>query len=192
MNWLAHVFLSPDNLNFQLGNLLTDVSNPKQLKIDNADFKAGVQCHYAIDKFTDSHELVKKCKAVFFPKYRHFSAVLVDIFFDHFLAANWDDYCETPYRKYVDSFYSSIEQKTLPLHESSETFIKSIYTSDRLGMYDKLEGIQQTLERITKRIRLRTIIDIRESMDELKGNYDVLLTDFRKFFPELREHVKEF
>ena len=192
MNWLAHVFLSPNNINFQLGNLITDVSNPKQLELDNADFKAGVQCHYEIDKFTDTHALVKKCKAVFFPKYRHFSAVLIDIFFDHFLASNWQDYSDEPYRDYVDAFYSSLKVKTLALHEDSEVFIESIYKSDRLGIYDKIEGVEQALERISSRIRLRTIIDIRESVVELNENYDVLLSDFREFFPELRDHVKTY
>jgi len=162
------------------------------LEIDNSDFQAGVQCHYEIDRFTDSHELVKKCKQVFFPKYRHFSAVLVDIFFDHFLAANWGSYCSVNYRTYVDSFYEELKSSNLELHPNSNEFIKSVYTYDRLGIYDKLSGVESALERISQRIRLRTKIDIRDSIEELKENYQTLESDFNKFFPELGDHTKGF
>ncbi|MCM8538965.1 MAG: ACP phosphodiesterase [Lentisphaeraceae bacterium] len=192
MNWLAHVFLSPDDVNFKIGNLLTDVSKPEHLEIKNDSFQAGIRCHYEIDRFTDTHDLVKKCKKVFFPKYRHFSAVLVDVFYDHFLAAHWQSYSDISYREYVNDFYSLLKMKTLPLHKDSEIFIESIYTSDRLGIYDRIEGVKQALERISSRIRLRTKIDIRESIVELNENYDVLLSDFRAFFSQLRSHVKDF
>ena len=192
MNWLAHVFLSPDKINFKLGNLLTDVSRPEHLEIDDVDFQAGVKCHYEIDRFTDSHGLVKKCKQVFFPRYRHFSAVLVDIFYDHFLAVNWQNYCSIDYRTYVDELYKELKYVSLELHPHSTEFIESVYTYDRLGIYDKISGVEAALERISKRIRLRTKIDIRESVIDLKENYEVLNDDFRKFFLELEKHVKVY
>lgn len=191
MNWLAHVYLSRDNINFKLGNLLTDVSRPEHLEVDEADFQAGVQCHYEIDRFTDSHELVKKCKKVFFPNYRHFSAVLVDIFFDHFLARNWAGYCSVPYRDYVNEFYLDLKNHSLELHPLSREFIESIYTYDRLGVYDKISGMEGALERISKRIRMRTKIDIRDSIKELKDNYESLENDFMIFFPELEKHIQD-
>lgn len=51
MNWLAHVFLSPNNLHCQIGNLLSDVLKPAQLVHEDEMFRVGVQCHYEIDQF---------------------------------------------------------------------------------------------------------------------------------------------
>ena len=70
-------------------------------------FLSGVQGHYATDRFTDTHEIVKDSKAIFFPKYRHYSAVFVDIFFDHFLAVNWHKFSSVDYEDYLNGFYSN-------------------------------------------------------------------------------------
>ena len=190
MNWLAHVFLSKDHTNFKLGNLLTDASRPEHLNIDNKEFLAGVECHYEIDRFTDSHPLVKESKKIFFSKYRHFSAVLVDIIFDHLLAANWDLYSQQPYRSYVDDFYRELHSKELILHPESEKFVESIWKFDRLGMYDSIDGVGKAFERISSRIKLRTKIDICESVVELRENYQVLEDKFKEFFPELENHIR--
>ena len=192
MNWLAHVFLSPDNIDFQIGNLVTDTLKPAQLNIGNANFKDGVECHYEIDRFTDSHEIVKKCKLVFFPTYRHFSAVLVDIFFDYFLAISWHRYSELSYEDYIQGFYSKLKSRNLQLDESGELFLLSIVDSNRLGLYDNIPGVERALERISQRRKLRSKIDITLSIKELNEHHDQLLDDFNIFFPELQEHIKHW
>ena len=69
MNWLAHVYLSNPQVEHRLGNLLTDTLRPHELEGYGDLFTAGVKCHYEIDRFTDSHELVKQSKARLFKKY---------------------------------------------------------------------------------------------------------------------------
>ena len=82
MNWLAHVFLSEQNLEFRLGNLLADIVRGEQRSGMSADFLRGVQCHQAIDSFTDSHPLVRRSRARIGAEQRRFSGVLVDVFYD--------------------------------------------------------------------------------------------------------------
>jgi acyl carrier protein phosphodiesterase len=62
MNWLAHIFLSEPNVESRLGNLLGDLVKGKDLEGLNPNLKQGIARHYAIDKFTDSHPVVKISK----------------------------------------------------------------------------------------------------------------------------------
>jgi acyl carrier protein phosphodiesterase len=190
MNWLAHVFLSPDDIDFQIGNLVTDTLKPAQLEISNTSFKAGVECHYEIDRFTDSHEIVRQCKQMFFPTYRHFSAVLMDIFFDYFLAISWHKYSAISYEGYIENFYDQLSQRNLVLGEEGEVFLESIIESNRLGIYDTISGVERALERISQRRKVGSKIDIVLSIKELNENHEELLEKFNIFFPELQAHIR--
>jgi acyl carrier protein phosphodiesterase len=59
MNWLAHILLSEPNVENRLGNLLGDLVKGKDLDELNCNLRRGVNRHYAIDKFTGSHPIVK-------------------------------------------------------------------------------------------------------------------------------------
>ena len=190
MNWLAHVFLSPNNINFQIGNLLADVLKPEQLKHEDEMQLAGVQCHYKIDRFTDTHELVKECKTLFFPKYRHYSAVLVDVFFDHFLAINWNNYSSVSYEEYLKDFYTKLSERTVSLSTEANDFLESVVYYERLSFYYDLSGVERALERISKRRKLNSKIDLIDSLNELQSHYERVNELFLDFFPELIKDVK--
>ncbi|MBQ0741374.1 DUF479 domain-containing protein, partial [Aquimarina celericrescens] len=70
----------------------------------------GIMLHRKIDSYTDSHPIVKKSVSRLFPKYSHYSTVIVDILYDHFLAANWKEYSNTPLEEYISSFYTLLQE----------------------------------------------------------------------------------
>ena len=191
MNWLAHVFLSKPNLDFQLGNLLTDRLTLSELQGHTPDFQAGVKCHRAIDKFTDSHPVVTKSKARLFPKYRHFSSVLIDVYYDYILVKNWEQYTNTPYRAYVDQFYKNLESHNLDLSPKGQTLLENIVLYDILGRYDKIEAVTKALERISMRLKKKKYLDFTDGASSLMEHYEAFEEEFLQFFPELQKHVVE-
>ncbi|MEQ8424061.1 MAG: DUF479 domain-containing protein, partial [Cyclobacteriaceae bacterium] len=91
MNFLAHIYLSGDNAQLMIGNFIGDFVKGKNLSARyNPDVVLGIELHRAIDEYTDSHDVVQKSKVRLRPKYRHYSGVIVDMFYDHFLAKNWN------------------------------------------------------------------------------------------------------
>jgi acyl carrier protein phosphodiesterase len=191
MNWLAHVFLSKPNIDHQLGNLLTDTLKPDQLEGYSESFSAGVKCHYEIDRFTDSHDIVRRSKARLFAKYRHFSAVLVDVYYDHLLANNWLQFTNIPYRQYITNFYSAIPECNISFREEATRFLDSVVKNDRLGIYDRIEGVSQAFCRISARRKNIGKIDIRSADRDLVENYIDFEKDFMEFFPDLLGHLKQ-
>src|SRR5450432_1821563 len=91
MNFLAHLYLSGDNPQVMIGNFIGDFVKGKNLtERFDTDVAKGIALHREIDWFTDTHIVVKQSKDRLRPKYRHYAGVIVDIFYDHFLAKNWD------------------------------------------------------------------------------------------------------
>ncbi len=93
MNWLAHLYLSPaDDPEFRLGNLLADFIKGGARRELGESFQRGVRCHQAIDAFTDFHPVVQRSRTRIAARHGHFSGILIDVFYDHFLARNWPEF----------------------------------------------------------------------------------------------------
>src|SRR4051812_44429809 len=109
MNFLAHLYLSGDNDYVKLGNFIGDFVKGRNL---NEQFPSGIargiRLHRAIDEFTDSHPIVKKSKDRLRPAYRHYAPVIVDVFYDHFLARNWTRYSDTALADYAEQTYDLV------------------------------------------------------------------------------------
>src|SRR5215831_13515757 len=95
MNWLAHAFLSKPDIEFCLGNLLAYLIRGRDRMAMTAAFLQGVRQHQAIDAFTDSHPVVQRSRARI-SGYRHATGILVDVFYDHFLARDWNRHSTEP------------------------------------------------------------------------------------------------
>jgi acyl carrier protein phosphodiesterase len=109
MNFLAHIYLSQDRDLVQIGNFAADPIKGKKYKSLPLEMQKGVLLHRKIDSFTDSHAIVYKSAHRFFEKYGHYNGVIMDVFYDHFLAKNWNKYSPVPLAEYVDRFYKLLE-----------------------------------------------------------------------------------
>lgn len=86
MNYLAHAFLSFDQPEILLGNMISDFVKGKKKFEYPLMVQKGIMLHRAIDEFTDFHPVTARAKQCFRPVYRLYSAVFTDVVYDHFLA----------------------------------------------------------------------------------------------------------
>ena len=89
MNFLGHIFLSPDDEEILLGNFIADSVKGNPSKVYSGKIAEGIRLHRAIDDFTDSHPLVKSGVERFRATQGRFSPVVIDVVYDHVLASNW-------------------------------------------------------------------------------------------------------
>jgi acyl carrier protein phosphodiesterase len=191
MNWLAHVFLSEPTIDFRLGNLLADlVRGPDRVGMP-PDFLRGAACHKAIDAFTDAHPIVIRSRRRLDARYRRFSGVLIDIFYDYFLAQSWDTYATRPLDEYSSAFYLDVRRRQLLLPSDAATTLARIVKHDLLGQYQRLSGVENSLRRISTYISRRwgRSFELEASITELQAHESDLAKDFEAFFPQLRMHV---
>ena len=105
MNYLAHVYLSGTNDLIKIGNFMADSIKGNQYLNYEKEFQYGILLHRHIDSFTDSHPIYRQSKHRLHEKYGHYSGVIMDILYDHFLAKNWATYSRGKLEDFAVDFY---------------------------------------------------------------------------------------
>lgn len=194
MNWLAHILLAEPNPEARLGNLLGDLVKGKSRLTLDSRLQRGLECHQAIDIFTDRHPLVRRSKCRITPEYRRFAGILVDVFYDYILARNWHHYSKISLAEFTSTVYASWSRhlSTLPVYP--QAVIRRLITEDWLGSYYTLSAIEATLAGISYRLNRRgqRNYDLTLSMAQLTSNYSAFERDFCQFFPQLRAYINDW
>ncbi|MGM1055683.1 MAG: ACP phosphodiesterase [Bacteroidota bacterium] len=189
MNYLAHIYLSGEDEQLKIGNFIADSVKGRKFIGFPEKVKNGIILHRAIDTFTDSHPIVKKSVHRLFPVYSHYSAVIVDILYDHFLAANWSDYSDVPLEKYVAEFYELLNENFEILPKRVKQFLPYMIRDNWLLNYATIEGIGKILFQMDQRTKNRSQMQLATA--ELKLYYPEFEEEFRSFFTDLENFCSE-
>jgi acyl carrier protein phosphodiesterase len=191
MNFLAHIYLSGDDPNIQLGNFMGDFVRGRNLvKQFGAAIAKGIELHRAIDEFTDKHPVVKQSKQRLREKYRHYAPVIVDIFYDHYLAKNWDKYHSTFLPDYAEATYTMIMSREAILPEKVKWMMPYMIKQDWLSNYARVDGIARVLGGMSRRTPYES--KMHEAVEDLQTHYTEFEKEFFEFFPELQGHANTF
>ncbi len=183
MNYLAHIYLSGENDLVTIGNFIADGIKGKTYKKYPEDIQIGILLHRNIDTFTDAHDIVRQSTKRLHEKYGHYSGIIVDILYDHFLAKNWSNYCDVPLKNYVENFYNSLEIHYDLLPTRIQKMMPYMLTDNWLLSYASINGISRVLDGMNRRTKNRSGMD--KSIIELKQFYKEFESEFTVFFDEL-------
>jgi acyl carrier protein phosphodiesterase len=187
LNWLAHLYLSEPTPKFRLGNLLPDLVSARALAEFPPEFQEGIRRHRRIDAFTDTHPVFRQSIRRLEPQYRRYGGVLIDMFYDHVLAREWDSIASQPLPEFAAEVYASFDGLLADIPPDVRFRLASMRNTDWLCSYRELGGIREALSRIGG--RLRRPIDLSLAVTALEHEYDCYCEDFREFFPLLAAHV---
>ena len=152
--------------------------------------KRGTDCHLMIDAFTDAHPIFLRSRARISAKNRRFASILIDIFYDHFLSAQWAEYSSQPLDVFVTDVYTSFLSYTLHSVPQAKDFVQHLVAGDWLREYVTVDGVARTLGRVSYRLNRPGLLV--PMLDELRENYDDLNDDFRLFYPELQSAAQKW
>jgi len=189
MNFLSHIFLSGNSEVLIIGNFIADSVKGTDYKLYSEDVQKGILLHRKIDTFTDAHDIVEQSKQRLRAKYRKYATVIVDIYYDHFLAANFKDYSSVELNVFTENVYSIIRNNHAVLPEKSVHFTKYMMQHNILFNYSKLEGIEKVLYGMSRRARFVSNMEL--AIVDLKEHYPLFENEFKSFFPELQEYVRK-
>lgn len=187
MNFLAHIYLSENDDMITIGNFMADgIKGKKYLKYPEG-IQKGILIHRWIDSYTDSHPITKQSTKRLHSKYGHYSGVIVDILYDHFLAKNWHQYHAQPLENYVQDFYTLLKDNHELLTTRIQKMMVPMMKQNWLVSYASLEGIETVLYNMNIRIKNRVPMD--EAIQDLKEHYDAFEEEFTTFFEELQAFI---
>ena len=182
MNFLAHLHLGGERPGQLLGSLYGDfVKGPLQDRWPT-DIEAGIRLHRQIDVFTDSHPIVLQAKQRFPRERRRYAGILVDLFFDHCLAAHWHDYASEPLHDFTARVYQVLREEA-ELPAKLALIAPRMAAQDWLGSYREFAVMEQVVAGMSR--RLSRPEGLAGGAIELEQLYTPLLQDFREFHPQL-------
>lgn len=187
MNFLAHLYLSGKSPEVILGNFIGDYVKGNKYERYPLNVQKGILLHRKIDSFTDSHPLVKQSAARLQSRYRKYSGVVVDLFYDHFLAANWDLYSSQSLSDYVSGVHKLFLKNYFKLPGEVKQFLPFLIKSRRLETYRHLDGIMRSLNIMAGYSSLPAETDF--AMQQLTLHYQDFESEFLCFFEDLRLEV---
>ncbi len=189
MNFLAHLYLSRNNTNIMIGNFIADHIQGNKYEGFSAEIQQGIFLHREIDTFTDAHEVVRKSKRRLHERYRHYDGVIIDIFYDYFLAKNWASYSEIPLELFTKSVYNLLDEIKLDLPIKSQQFINYMIEYNILFNYKYKDGIEKVLNGMNKRTKGKSQMNLAiEDLHCLEAEFEA---DFTLFFKELIAHTNQ-
>jgi acyl carrier protein phosphodiesterase len=189
MNFLAHIYLSGENDLLKIGNFMADSIRGHSYEDYPTEIKKGILLHRSIDSFTDMHPIYRQSKHRLHEKYGHYSGVIMDIFYDHFLAKNWKTYSDEKLETYAENFYTLLTNNQEVLTERAKGMLPYMIGRNWLVSYATIEGLEMIMFQMDHRTKNR--VAMHESIVELKQFYTEFENEFTLFFEELRKHCQQ-
>jgi acyl carrier protein phosphodiesterase len=189
MNFLAHAYLSGTNEKVLVGNFIGDFIKGRQaLALLEPEIARGVMIHRVIDEFTDSHPVVLESKKRLRPTYRHYAAVIVDVFYDHFLASQWQAYHPKSLQEFTEYVYATVRKFDSVLPNGVKYMLPYMVSDNWLLNYREIDGIGRALAGMARRTPYNSKMEFATS--DLRTHYDQYLAEFKIFFPSLIDCVR--
>ena len=189
MNFLAHAHLSNGDRQLLVGNLIADSVKGKVKQTYPLPVQMGIDLHRKIDTFTDNHAVFRHSCDIIYEDARRFSGVVMDIFYDHFLARNWSRYASIPLDKFTVDVYHELGKHYEILPARVKRILPYMMAQNWLHSYANLKDLSRIFYGMDRRTGLRS--GMRTSVDLLEKNYKVLQEDFLAFYPEMISFVAD-
>lgn len=188
MNYLAHALLAGDHPADRIGGVIGDfVKGP----LDplpaglGPGLAAGVMLHRRIDSFADTHPAFLRSRGRVSAARRRVAGVMVDMFYDHFLARHWAQFSEQALGDFTADTYRMIAAHPEPLPPSFGPVFERMRAHDWLASYRDVAVVALALDRMAE-FRLRRPNPLAGAGEELLATYAGLEADFLDFLPDAR------
>lgn len=188
MNFLAHIHLSGENELIKIGNFMADGVRGKQYENFPCEIQKGILLHRAIDTFTDAHPIFRQSTKRLHSRYHHYSGVIVDMYYDHFLAKNWHEHSSEKLEHYSNRFYQSLLDNHALLTTRAQHLLPYMMEHNWLLSYQSVSGLERILSQMDQRTKNQS--QMRFAGEELVAHYAIFEEEFAVFYNDLQVFAK--
>jgi len=188
MNYLAHLYLSGNNEKIIVGNFIGDYVKGNKYQQFPIEIQKGIIMHRQIDTFTDTHPKFREAKQLLLPHFRLYSGIVVDLFYDYFLASQWNKFSTVTLRQFSKNIHAVLLSHFFYLPLRVQGFLPSLIQSKRLESYARKSGIGKSLEIMSRYTSLPA--NSKEAIAVLKSNHTFFENNFTVFMNDMIEFVE--
>lgn len=190
MNFLAHLYLSGEDEDIILGNFIADAVKGSAYNNYPDGVRDGILLHRAIDHYTDNHPVFLRSCERLRPTYHKFAGVIVDLYYDHFLSRNWNDYSESDLKSYVAKAYHLLISRFSEIPARSRRILPFMISQNWLVGYSDFYSLKKVFAGMSRRVSFRSGME--HAVEDLQKNYKDFENEFRLFFPDIIQYVDEW
>lgn len=184
MNYLAHAYLSFNRADILAGNMISDFVKGKRKFEYPPGVQNGISLHRSIDEFTDNHQATKAARKVFQPHYGLYSAVFMDVVYDHFLAIDSEEFSETSLLYFSLDIYQMLDKYQSLFPTRFTMLYPYMKEFNWLYNYRTFDGIRRSFEGISHRAAYMS--ESSTAFKLFQENYSELQIYYNVFFRSLK------
>jgi len=185
MNYLAHIFLSGDDLRVAVGNFMGDGVKGRINDEYPPELRLGLYLHRYIDHVADNHPVNRLGREGLYEAFGKYAGVAQDMYHDHFLARLWGDYSAESLPVYLDRFYEMGDEYIELFPNRQARFFKGTREGRWLEHYATLDGMQRSFDGLVRRIGRPSGLE--NAAAYLEEHHEELQVHFTSFFPLLQQ-----
>jgi acyl carrier protein phosphodiesterase len=187
MNYLGHLFLSGTDPLVTVGNFMADAVKGRDLSRFDPRIEQGIRLHRAIDTFTDGSAIQRVGRARAHAHAGRYASVVMDMFYDHLLAANWSSFHPEPLPEFAARMYELLLAHEAMLPERTQRMLPYMVAGDWLCTYATLEGLGRAIAGLARRVPKGMAMVGAERV--LEEHMEAYTAEFRLFLPAIEEVV---
>ncbi len=153
MNFLAHAYLAGDSADDRVGGMMGDFVKGHLPGALPEALAAGVRLHRRIDVFADAHPAFRRSRARISAARRRYAGVIVDMYYDHFLAAHWAQFHPQPLEQFAAETYALLAERAPLLPPRLVAILPRMRGDDWLSAYRSADAVALALDRMASRLR---------------------------------------
>ncbi len=185
MNYLAHAYLSFQQPEITVGNMISDFIKGKKQFDYPLSIQKGIRLHRAIDDFTDTHPATQELKSFFRPQYRLYSGAFADVVYDHFLANDPEQFpSEDILKQFSKTTYDVLEMNLRVSPAAFRRIFPYMKQYDWLFNYRHRWGIEKSFEGLVRRAAYLSESAI--AFQLFNEHYSGMQSCYNGFFPALK------
>ncbi|PKF50887.1 ACP phosphodiesterase [Enterovibrio nigricans] len=194
MNFLAHLHIATRCQSQLMGNLLADFVRGKPDGRFSQETVEGVYLHRFVDGYIDSLDTVKACRELFPKPLYRYSAIALDIFWDHALATQWSLFHPSGFEPFLrDAEHqcrAAISREPFPLPEHFLHLHNKMWKEQWLPSYQDIHTLPFVLKRMSA--RSPRMGPLAETAHVLIEHRETLLAQFPSIYSDVLHAASTF
>jgi acyl carrier protein phosphodiesterase len=189
VNYLVHLYLSGPDPEMQLGGIMGDFVKGPIPDGYPVNLARGLNLHRRIDSLAQHSRHARRSRQRLQPKFGHGRGIIIDIFYDHFLASAWSGYSPVPLADYAAKIYRVLQDNHDQLPASLQRITPHMIAHNWLLSYQHRDVVGRALQRIAQ--RLSRPLPLADGVEDLAAHEASLRQDFANFMVEAADFVKQ-
>ncbi|TKF31317.1 acyl carrier protein phosphodiesterase [Enterovibrio norvegicus] len=193
MNYLAHLHVATQCESQLMGNLLADFVKGRPDNQFSPLTVEGIYLHRFVDSTIDALPEIKTCRQRFPSALYRYSAIALDVFWDHALIQHWDRFSAVSFAQFIKHAESecqrAVKNEPFPLPERFLTLSSRMWQEQWIPSYAHAETLQHVLSRMSTRSpRMAPLAD---TAPVLLKHYDAFIDAFPAIYEQVLDAAKK-